>query len=507
MFIDGRSLETGTKLEADVCIVGAGAAGLATALDLAGGPLSVVILESGGDSTDKTAPEAAAAARAFARRFEGRARSPLLPRRNRYLEATRASGFGGLGATWRGSCRPLDTEDFVTRDWVPDSGWPFERAELEPWLERAAELLGIDPAAGAQPPPSLGRGFDASWLAYAPQPSIAQIFRPTFEFTDEVRVLTHAHATRLELGDDGRVASAIVRCLDGPRLEVRARTFVVAAGVIENARLLLASNGQRGRGLGNENDHVGRYFMEQIVMQAGQAVLTARPDVLVPYGEAGFHSGGAAARRAVLQLPQETQERHELLNALVMVEAAPAAVGGALAHDLAQLTATARDLGADAGPSSPVELATVTVRGEQTPRRGSRVGLGGKRDPFGEPTANVNWSVSWHDAWSLRSTARLFGESLGRAGDGRLRLDADSRVTRSRYRWSGHQSGTTRMSRQAASGVVDPDCRVHDIENLYVAGSSVFPTGGCSGPMLTVLALALRLGAHLRGLAGRPRRN
>ncbi len=503
MLIDGRSVETGTTLDADLCIVGAGAAGLATALDFLGTPFSVIVLESGDAAAPGAEPEGASG-RAVERLFEGRARSPLLSQRNRYLEATRARGFGGLGDRWRGSCRPLDAADFAARDWVSDSGWPLAATELEPWLGRAAELLGVGPGAANEPPPAIGRGFEASWLAYAPRPSIAELFRPAFQSATQVRVLTHAHATQLLLDDASRrVDSATVRCLDGPRLTVRARAFVLAAGVFENPRLLLASNRQRARGLGNELDLVGRFFMEQVVLRAGHAVLTGLPGVFRPYGSAALHDPSRHPRRAVLRLPEKDQESHELLNALVFLEPASMAASDPLTPDLARLSVDARDLGATSGPSTTVELATVIVRGEQTPRPGSRVRLGGKRDPFDMPTANLNWNISWHDAWSLRSTARLLGESLGRAGDGRLRLETDSRVTRPRYTWSGHQSGTTRMSRRAEQGVVDPDCRVHDLENLYVAGSSVFPTGGCSGPMLTTLALALRLSDHLRGVLSR----
>ncbi|MDH3403559.1 MAG: FAD-dependent oxidoreductase [Acidobacteriota bacterium] len=494
MFIDARTLESGTTVEADVCIVGGGAAGLATALELAGGPLSAVVLESG----DGAAP---------GRPPVGKTRGHLLAAGDGYLEATGERAFGGLGEDWHGSCRPLDPEDLAARDWVAASGWPLAPAALAPWIARAAALLDVDLATGAAPPPAVGEGFASSWLAYAPRPSIASLFRPTLAAAADVRVLTSASVTGLELDPaTGRVAAAAARCLDGPELAARARLFVLAAGALGNPRLLLASRGQRPRGLGNEHDLVGRYFAEQIVMPAGHAVLPGRAGAVRPYREIGPHPKSGRPVRAVLRPPGELQERHELLNSLVMLAPAGATAAGELAGDVARLAASARVPAAGGDPGEPVELTAVTLRGEQTPNPASRVVLARRSDPLGVPLVDLTWKVSPHDTWSLRSAARLFGESLGRARDGRLRLPDLARITSREYRWAGHQSGTTRMSEHPEHGVVDPDCRVHDVANLYVAGSSVFPTGGCSDPMLTALALALRLGAHLRSAAaGSPR--
>jgi choline dehydrogenase-like flavoprotein len=124
------------------------------------------------------------------------------------------------------------------------------------------------------------------------------------------------------------------------------------------------------------------------------------------------------------------------------------------------------------------------------------------RDSLGRRRIDLRWELTDHDLWSLRTTSRLLGEALGRHHAGRLQYRGGAAVSRGRLRWAGDPSGTTRMSRDPASGVVDPDCRLHDVDNVFVAGASVFPTGGCCGPLLTEVALGLRLGEHLRSRLG-----
>ena len=143
------------------------------------------------------------------------------------------------------------------------------------------------------------------------------------------------------------------------------------------------------------------------------------------------------------------------------------------------------------------------ARTEVAPDPGNRITLDRERDALGMRRVRLDWSVSSLDRRSVAATMRLLAEELGRLGIGRVRVNEllfedDDRWCEN-LSWFGHHMGTTRMSSDPRSGVVDSDCRVHGIDNLYIASASVFPTAGFANPTLTVLALALRLADHLRG--------
>ena len=486
MLDDARTLETGARLEADVCVIGGGAAGLVVAQGLAGPGRSVVVLESGGAQREAGTEAPADALLA------GRARGQLLGRGNRYLRASRVRGFGGQLTRWHRECRALDDTDFAARAWVAGSGWPLAPADLADHYRRARELAVLGATGAAPKPLAADARFDPSWLDYSPTPALGAAWRLEVARGAGIRVWTHATVTALALDKAGtRVGHAVVRCLDGPRFTVRARHFVLAAGALENARLLLASNDRRGAGLGNSRDLVGRYFMEQPMLRPGVVFLAARGQRL-----ARFEPPGAApGRRLILRPTRATRERHELLNSLAWIEPATADAAGSLGPAIARLVASQ---GTAAGAAvEPGLFGALTLRGEQRPRPDSRLVLGRERDALGVPQIDLVWTLDRHDSWSLRTTARLLGESLGRWRLGRLQLRVGDRLRRRFYGWSGHQCGTTRMSREPATGVVDPDCRLHEVPNVHVAGSSVFPTSGCSGPVLTILALGLRLAERL----------
>ncbi|MCZ6726965.1 MAG: GMC family oxidoreductase [Acidobacteria bacterium] len=500
MFTDARELETGTTLEVDLCVVGAGAAGLAVTLELLDSSCSIAVVESGGRGPSDRTQQLAA----------GRARGRLFGRNNRYLSATRTRAFGGLGEDWHGSCRALDPEDLIVRSWVPASGWPIDAATLDPYNARARSLFGIDVPARRDERTGLlaaDDAFESSWLDYSPRPSIAERFRGRFAQAGNVNVLTHANVVEIALDEGGRrVVDLVTRCLDGPELVVRARYFVLAAGALENARLLLASNGQRPHGIGNENDLVGRFFMEQVEMRAAYVALPGQRRAMAGYDAVQAGDGGLHPVRAIMRPSARLQARHELLNSLITFSPVAAADIGELASHVGRLAAATARLDSDSTPDAAAEpyFGAVTLRSEQPPERRSRLVLGAERDELGVPRIDLAWRFDDHVVWSLRTTARLLGENLGRRLLGRLQLRATGRVNRRRFRWSAHQSGTTRMSREPSEGVIDTDCRLHDVSNLFVAGSSVFPTSGCSGPMLTVVALSLRLGEHLRRLLASP---
>jgi choline dehydrogenase-like flavoprotein len=528
-FLDLRDLEAGTTLRADVCVVGAGAAGITVARELIGSGLDVIVVESGGFERHEPTQEL------YAGEVLGE------PMRNfavEYgLEDLRLRFFGGTTNHWAGYCRQLDDIDFETRPYLPVSGWPLTPADLAPWYERAAETVQLPSTRFDLPwwQSEYGVGdalHDDDQLAT----SLFQIrfpfsfgaaYRDQLDAATDVRVLLWANATDVVVAPESdRVQAVRVQALEGPEAMIEAGTFVVALGGIENARLLLASNGVRPRGIGNEHDQVGRHFTEHLQAYAGIALFNRSLDELRLYNGYELDTVGPDGSprpiilKGVLRTPRRVLLDQELLGMeaqLLLAEpvpGSPAYANGARTDDVLPLLRAI-----DAPPGSTAAFAQVLAEQQLDPE--SRVTLSGRLDPFGRPRAALTWRHSELDRRSIVAGLRHLGRTLGSSGTGRLQLvlggvssntpDAGSSAL-GVYAISPedldpetfpvsigfHHMCTTRMAGDPSRGVVDADCRVHELGNLYLAGSSVFATGGAATPTLTLTALAIRLADHLR---------
>ncbi len=505
MFVDAAELAPGTRLEADLCIVGAGAAGITLARALAGSGREIVLLESGGFEYEE----------AVQQRYLGRAEGTILGEKTGYLTASRLRYFGGTTNHWHGYCRPLDPEDFEVRTWVPESGWPLRRADLDPFYRRACPLVEVtpfdyDPAIITRPGgrghsarPRLAAGddaFETTFFHISAPTRFGARYRRDLETQTGLRVVLHASALRLAADRDGRRVESVAVAAPGRRLEVAAAHVVLAAGGIENPRLLLASRDLVPEGLGNRHDLVGRYFMDHPAVALGQVALPFWRVLMELYG---VHepAGIGHALRGALRSTSGWQRDAGALNALFVFEDLPtredwpelAEEVGQLATDVLRLAVGFPDPAAGTQYFGAVDLI-----GEQVPDPSNRVTLAETTDDLGMPRAHLVWRFGSRDEASLRRTAERLVRALGVRFEGRVRSVIDGEALWERTRWSNHHLGTTRMAATPERGVVDADCRVHGIENLWIAGSSVFPTSGCSNPTLTILALALRLADRLR---------
>lgn len=511
MILDFDDDAVGDDHVGDVCIVGSGPAGLAIAREFLGTATTVLLVESGGAVPEDDT-----------RRLNHGENVGL----GIGLEEGRARAFGGTGTVWPGQCIRLDSSDLQVREWVPDSGWPIPGADLGPWYDRAEEWLGIPAKASDEQawlrfglvPPALDPDRLAHKSAvYSPHPDVGALHRPEFDRSDNVRVLLHATAAEVRTGGGTGPGELEVRSLSGRVGRVRARTFVLCGGGIENARLLLLS------GIGNTHDAVGRYFQEHPTIWAD--VASDRPAALQEFY--GVLGRGKVRYVPRIRLAWPTQREHRVLNAVATVVYEEAATPGiAAAQELssalqerrrptrlgrAEVLGALRDLDrvATAGyrrfvrgrPSSaPLEGVRLKILVEQAPNPDSRISLSTDCDELGLPKARVDWRLTE----SERRTTRVFTDVLDaefrRLGLGRLTgtdwLDGEDWT--SGFEDAYHPTGTTRMSADPATGVVDSDCRVHGVPGLYVCGSSVFPTGGYANPTLTIVALALRLADHLK---------
>lgn len=504
MILDLRRLGDGEELEAAVCVVGAGAAGAALAHELAGAGVDVVVLESGGLGDD---PDVAAL---------NEAESAGLPHHG--LVHGRVRGLGGTTRVWPGQCMRLTPHDFERRPWVAHSGWPVEAAQLAPFYARAERLLGISRDAAALdawaafgvPAP----GFDDSALhadvgVFARRPRMAELLRAA-----SVRTVLHATVTSLR-ADEGRsrVEAVEARSTGGGLLTVRARWFVLAAGGIENPRLLLAS------GLGNGS--TGRFFQDHPVARCA-LVHTDRPRALQELF--GVFSRGGRRYYPKLVLPPAVQARERVLNCSgnVVYDFAPRSGAeaatrivrrlrgrrGPAPRDVVDALRGAGDAAATAmrmlrgrprvSPPASIELLLVC---EQAPNPDSRITLSDEADPLGVPRARLDWRLTDLERRTMETFAHAVARELERLGLGRVEpadwLGGRADSWLEHVHDAFHHMGSTRMASDPSEGVVDAGCRVHGVSNLYVAGSSVFPTSGYANPTSTIVALALRLADRL----------
>lgn len=502
-----------------VVVVGAGAAGLSlvTALEEAG--REVVLVESGGDPRDQEAIDGAAPLN------EG----SVVGQAYRGLNSGRSRVLGGATQLWHGQCTRLRETDLTPRPWVPHSGWPLTLTDLDPWYRAAEDWFGLS-----------GRGYDsARWAEhkrvsplpwserllddfaeYTAQPHLGDRFHRRLRRSALVTTIVHATVAGVQV-TDGRVAGLRLRDRGARSLVLRAGCVVLAAGAIENARLLMLSDSE-GVGIGTGKQWTGRYLQDHPVVEllevdpAHRSWLQDRTSHL--------HSG----RRRVwpkVRLAPAAQEAERLVsaNAVLVHEYDDPALDAVrrLATGLRRRRPP-EDLRQDLGlalravgpavrtgwrrwvrglssgrPASGVRL---QVWLEQVPDPDSRLVLGDATDRLGLRLPRVDWRVSEAEMRTSRTMARWVADDLEAAGVATTRpLPAmtDDAAWRASVTDAFHPAGTTRMSLRPEDGVVDADLAVHGVAGLYVSGASVFPIAGYVNPTLTIVALSLRLADHL----------
>ena len=500
MLVDAAQLTENSRLEADVVIAGGGVAGIALARQLADEGMSVLILESGGET-----PEARTQALYEGTMTLGGPGNDPRPM-NDYLVASRVRCFGGSGNVWGGKCAPLDPVDFQRRGWISHSGWPIDRAAMQPFYDRACGLLDLprfgEQAASVVGPDEPLLAGRVSSLAIRPRcytrytgaaagDAYATFKRAAADHA-RVKVCLHANVTAIKLDRSGqRVESVEVRELSGRRHSAVGRAYILATGGIENVRLLLASNDVHRDGIGNHSDWLGRGFQGHTTISQGDDTCVS---LLRPDSRLGLFDNQQRDRpHAVIGLSDAAQHRYRTVNftATLMTDRSAASKTEAcvthIARHLADAPATARR--------------SVYFMIEHTPNRNSRITVSREqRDELGLPRVHLDMRYGEPEFDSMAAAIDCLAAELGRLDIGRVRWAGKrDQLVACMNSPSRHHMGATRMARSPREGVVDEHCRVHGVDNLYVAGSSVFPTSGIANPTLTLLALAFRLGDHMTG--------
>jgi choline dehydrogenase-like flavoprotein len=522
MILDAHKGLGGEPPRYDICIVGAGAAGISLALQFEKTSLRVCVLEAGGSSYEPLTQ----------RLFEGEVVAARYPP----LRDTRLAAFGGSTNVWAGWCRPLEPLDFEPRDWCGAGGWPFGLDELHPYYARAHKVCGLaafdyDPEhwSGVLGTPRL-LARDATFsnqIFHVQAQNFAHRYLQQLKQSKNIDLVLHAPIRDL-LVERGVCSEVRIRTLQGHSFVIAANRFVLAAGGIENARLLLLSGESPETAPGNAHGLVGRYFTDHPYIDPGSMVLGERDSLDFYRLRPVAATPGASLLRGVLSLRREVIERERLMQAAFFFhpryeshrffatqevkaflhlwnKAKSRAVPGAgwtyarraarAPHRLA--LALVRKLLIGHGPGARWRLRAMF---ETEFRFENRVTLTDEYDRIGRRRARVEWQLGENDIDNMRRATRLLDRAVreSRVGHIELAFPDEPSAWRNGIEGGLHHMGTTRMHVTPEHGVVDENSRVHGTSNLFVAGSSVFPSGGYANPTLTIIALTLRLGDHLK---------
>jgi choline dehydrogenase-like flavoprotein len=532
MVIDSTELDDGHLLVSEICVIGAGVAGQTLALSLSKRGLDVLLCESGKRDFDPKIQQLARGQNSGETYYD--------------LDTARLRLYGGTAAIWGGRCAELDPIDFDTRDFVPHSGWPISKADLDPYYDLAFATLGLKRPANGRiwgelnkaKPPFDTQKLDAGLWCF--DENGERFTNPRRGELDKVRTLLEATLVELDVSDSGKVRTAMFKNLAGKTLLVKAKRFVLAAGAMETVRLLRGAVPARPDGFGNAHDQLGRYFMEHPHARGGQIVPTNMARAIRAVPRALRVKG---LRYAAYLRPSEALQREAgILNSSLsfaprrhegLQMGAFRATKDKLKHDLPSTKfwrsfyKNLKGVGikgrewTDPWPtvdklrrkSDKFGLYAV-IRAEQAPNPDSRLTVSNETDALGMRKLDFHWRLSDLDKRSVRVLMETLDSEFKRLGWGEVFLapwlndpeqgwSFDPLI--SAHSIGGyHHMGGARMGTDIKTSVVDANSKLHESPNLYIASSSVFPTGGWANPTVTIMALAERLGAHLAPVTPRP---
>lgn len=506
-------------IHTDLCIVGAGAAGITLAREFANAPFKVLLLESGGMK--------------FNHRTQFLYKAQNIGREYEPMEFTKRRQFGGSTVTWFGRCRPLDQLDFEARSWIPYSGWPFDKPHLDPFYARAKDYCQlVSDNYNVKDDYFSDGAAETKRFYFSPPTNFGETYKTDLMRADNIDILLNANVVHIGLDQDGgKVKKLVCKTMGGKSIHVSARVFILAASALENTRLLLVSRDVHANGIGNQHDLVGRFFMEH------PHIFTGRVETL-PSGfpkqftklNYDFEQKNLGVADAI-GLRQDVMRRENLPNGCVFLVDRPlhkteelyysdAASGFISLMEILQHSAppnagivkNALHAARNIRSVSSLMISALNSRMkkkrqfaprlqmETVPNPESRVTLSQKRDALGEPQVSLNWNTVSQDVDGYQRFDNILREELAKKGlyVKKINHDLSPDGWPISMRPAKHALGTTRMHKNEKQGVVDEHCRVHGVSNLFIAGGSVFPTSGMANPTLTIIALAIRLADHIK---------
>lgn len=525
MLIDGKELDEQASFECDLCIVGGGVAGSVLATELVDSGIDIIILEAGEEFYDEEVQEAY--------------RAESIPKHFDDPYSSRLRMLGGSSNHWENSTEEFDPIDFERRSWIPNSGWPISYDDVKPFYPKAGEYCNVGSA-----------GFDGkTWKKALPfedilddssdlETSVTKTATYSTAFFDDhlsqiideknIRVITRATLTDIIYSGESRnITSITFNSLPGRAHTVRAKLFVMGLGGIENTRLLLSFNEKYNNQIGNSGGNVGRYFMEHPTIRGLHFYPFENKPLPEVYAQPVEYD--SFQLKARIKVKEETLYRQNMNNLrftvvpqthLILSHGVSSAhilkkhaAQGEVADDFgSHVSNVLGDLGMVAdGFSRKMFDKKITDKGDefggyqvitmidQSPEANNQILLGSEPDRYGLKRVKINWSMSDFDKYLTWKTLEFVAkdETLNQFGRFRLLKERESRIWESQLGYGHHHMGTTRMAGSVKNGVVDKNCLVFGTNNLYIAGSSVFPTGGHVPPTLTIVAMSIRLARHL----------
>lgn len=469
----------------DACIAGSGFAGITIARELAAKGRKVVLLEAGGDDWSDESQNI----------YEGQTVEGDGLEYWGGLETCRLRYFGGTSNHWAGLCIPFDAVDFEQREIYDFPNWPFEKSEFDQFFDRAADIIDITGKSFAPPKNDRWKSSKLRLIGRVKSPPTRlkeKYFAEISANDSNIDLILNCNLVDIRLTSNlAHVEKIITKNYRGQEFSFTANRFVIACGAVENARLLLNCDSQIPTGIGNHSDLVGRCFMEHLNVPMGRFV-----------GDPTFWRGGSKGFKPTRDFIISQRIGNSSLS--LDSDSNPQTYGRLrvlkrIVRDAVCSSDTLTNLSRAISNVNCPGDGQISTLCEQVPNRNSRVTLGREKDALGLRRVILNWQINNQDRKTIRTLAMTLATELARQDLGRVQLQDFILDKGSDISIGGHchQMGTTRMSENSRYGVVDRNSRVHGMDNLYIAGSSIYPTGGGNNPTLAIVQLSLRLADHL----------
>ena len=528
--MDAKSFSSETRQNADVCIIGAGVAGITLALELDKKGISSILLDGGDES------------------FSMESQSLYSPgdKIEGYEDITynRLRFLGGSSNHWQNSTGLFTKEDFEKRDWIPNSGWPITHEDIAPhyvlaghycgtgtdgydtqyWLNK---MGGVDPTKGSN---ALELGINKAAI---PPTRFYYVHGAKIVDSEHINLIKNANLVDLEFDENTQLVNEItfVTYNSQSRHKVTAKQFILCCGGIENARFMLLFNEKYQNKIGNQYDNIGRYFMEHPVLRAANfypsknTKLDILNEGILEEGRMikGFMQidGETLTRNKAinLRLPLHRKTKYEISEGIrsyhyltdsSKADGFPNDGWSHIYNIIADLDMFAEAIARKKFSTELFEHAKefggyeISMMFEQIPDRNNRITLSEDRDVLGIKKVNVQWQLLKKDKENVWTALELIAKELGKSNLGKLHIldEYEEQVFGNKMFFSHHHMGTTRMADSPNNGVVDKNLKVFGTQNLFIGGSSIFSTSSHVPPTLTISAFSVRLAEHLAQIKG-----
>jgi len=524
MLVNGNDIKSPSHEDCDICIIGAGVAGIVLANELKDFDGKVLLIDGGDVNYSQESQEL----------YEGESRPKHFPNplysRLRFL--------GGSSNHWQNNTSPLQPIDFEVRSWIPNSGWPISFQDIKPFYKQAEKYCGVD-----------GDGYDSEYWSKAlksedvlkgsdileTQMAKSPLFPVRFYSVygnalskqSNLKIISNTNVVDVTYQDKSKKIEYI-DCVTNNDIKVtiKPKIFILALGGLENARMLLSFNEKYDNKIGNQGDAVGRYFMEHPTIRGAHFFVDDpkrfslyKYKVIKNKGVVGFHSlteTSLKEKKSInLRIPFIEATDFELSDGIsssnIFKESLskwelPENIGSHLYNIVSDLDMVAEGISRKQfneelfEHSNDVGGFSTVMMMEQTPDPRNRITLAESKDRLGIKKLKIDYRITDDDKSRFWKSLNIVALEYGAKALGRVKLlkERESRLWGSQVGFSQHHMGTTRMSENSDKGVVDKNHLVHGTNNFYIAGSSVFSTGGHVPPTLTISALSIRLALYLK---------